>query len=89
MREFQSFDEFTGAVCDSLATVLNGTAEGQQLTDDLLRAKLAQNRNLTPEEWAKTKQEFMLYLFHELITSNEKAHDDFTRLLYEELRKQP
>mgnify|MGYP001058164808 FL=1 len=58
----ENFNDFIDKVSEAERTALNSPA-GQELTQKLLEMKLAQNPNMTPEEWAQTKSEFMTFMF--------------------------
>ena len=66
MKIAENFDQFVERVSEAERTVLNSPA-GQALTEELLQMKLAQNPNMTAEEWAQTKSEFMVFLFSALL----------------------
>lgn len=57
-----NFNDFVEKVTEAERTALN-TPMGQELTQRLLEMKLEQNPSLTPEEWQRTKSEFLTYLF--------------------------
>ena len=58
----ENFNDFVDKVSEAERSALNSPA-GQELTQKLLEMKLAQNPNMTPEEWAQTKSEFMTFMF--------------------------
>ncbi|OPZ20009.1 MAG: hypothetical protein BWZ04_02115 [Firmicutes bacterium ADurb.BinA205] len=47
-----NYDEFVEKVSEGIRKALN-TAKGQEITEQLLRMKLSENPELTPEEWKK------------------------------------
>ena len=53
MKIAENFDQFVERVSDAERTFLN-SPDGQALTKQLLEMKLAQNPNMTAEEWAQT-----------------------------------
>ena len=57
MKIAENFEQFVERVSEAERTVLKSPA-GQALTEELLQMKLAQNPNMTAEEWAQTKSEF-------------------------------
>ena len=61
----ENFNDFVDKVSEAERSALNSPA-GQELTQKLLEMKLAQNPNMTPEEWAQTKSEFMKLYSEEL-----------------------
>lgn len=84
----KNFNDFTEKVVSAEQTVLNSDI-GQQLTNQLLQMKLEQNPNMTAEEWSKTKQEFMVFIFHEIIKSKPELMQEMGSHLYDKLRSNP
>lgn len=82
----KNFDEFTERACNGLMNGLN-TELGQQLIQELLKMKLAENPNMTAEEWQKTKQQFMVFCFHEVMKANSELMNELATHAYNELRK--
>ena len=72
MKIAENFDQFVERVSDAERTFLN-SPDGQALTKQLLEMKLAQNPNMTPEEWAQTKSEFMTFLFAMFVKEDRKS----------------
>ena len=72
MQIAENFDQFVERVAEAERTALNSPA-GQALTEELLKMKLAQNPNMTAEEWAKTKSEFMTFLFLTFVKETPEA----------------
>ena len=67
-----NFDEFVEKVSEAERKALNMPA-GQEMTQKLLEMKLAANPNLTPEEWQRTKSEFMTFLFAVFVRETPEA----------------
>ena len=72
MKIAENFDQFVERVSDAERTFLN-SPDGQALTKQLLEMKLAQNPNMTAEEWAQTKREFMTFLFAMFVKETPEA----------------
>ncbi len=72
MKIAENFDQFVKRVAEAERTALNSPA-GQALTEELLKMKLAQNPNMTVEEWVKTKSEFMTFLFAMFVKESPEA----------------
>ena len=72
MKIAENFEQFMERVTDAEAATLNSPA-GQALTKQLLEMKLAQNPNMTAEEWAQTKSEFMTFLFAMFVKETPEA----------------
>ena len=87
MKIASSFDEFVEKVSEAERKALNMPA-GQEMTQKLLEMKLAQNPDLTPEEWAQTKSEFMTFLFTVFIKETPEAMQELGSHVWNELRKQ-
>lgn len=82
-----NFDEFVDKVSEGIRKTLN-TDLGQELTKNLLQMKLAENPNMTVEEWKNTKSEFMTYLFAMFVKDNKRAMTELGEHLYNELNKE-
>ena len=62
----KNLNEFINIACTALQNTLNSEV-GQELVQKLLNKKLAENPNMTKNEWNKTKQEFMTVMFFTLV----------------------
>ena len=82
-----NFDEFVEKVSEAERKALNMPA-GQEMTQKLLEMKLAQNPNMTPEEWQQTKSEFMTFLFAMFVRETPEAMQELGSHVWNELRKQ-
>lgn len=82
----KDFNDFTEKVVSAEQAALNSDV-GQQLTKQLLQMKLTQNPNMTAEEWSKTKQEFMVFIFHEVLKSKPELIQEMGSHLYDKLNK--
>ena len=80
------FNEFIDKVSQAERKVLN-TEAGQALTQELLNMKLADNPNMTPEEW-QTKSEFMTFIFYQFVKECPEAMSELGDHVYNELRKE-
>lgn len=80
----KNFREFTEKAVNAEAAALNSEV-GQELVGKLLEMKLAQNPNMTAEEWGKTKQEFMVFIFAEIMKFNPELAQEMGSHLYKEL----
>lgn len=87
MQIANSYDEFVKKVTDAEMEMLNGDA-GQELVQKLLEMKLASNPHLTVEEWNRTKQEFLVFLFAMLLDDKPELRDELGRHLWGELQKE-
>lgn len=87
MKIANNFDEFVERVSEAERKALNMPA-GQEMTQKLLEMKLAQNPDLTPEEWAQTKSEFMTFLFTVFIKETPEAMQELGSHVWNELQKQ-
>lgn len=87
MAQYASnFTEFTEKAVSALTRALNDTETGQQLMDDLLKQSLKKNPHLTPEEWAKIKQDFLTFCFFAAIKESPEAMHELAGHVYNELR---
>ena len=77
--------EFLDTVSSAIVKTMNTTEIGQELTEKLLNMKLAENPNLTKEEWDKTKQQFISFLFHSFIKETPQAMQELGEHIYNEL----
>ena len=82
-----NFNEFVEKVSEAERTVLNSPI-GQELTTQLLNMKLAQNPNMTVEEWKETKSEFMTFLFAIFMKEPPEAMQELGTHVYNELQAQ-
>lgn len=80
-----NFDEFVEKVIKAETSALN-SKEGQELTGYLLEAKLKENPNMTTEEWNKTKQEFMMFIFAKIMEESSELMKEMVKHTYNELR---
>lgn len=83
----KNFNEFIEKVSEAERKMLN-TEDGQKLTQELLKMKLAENPNMTPEEWKQTKSEFMTFLFYQFVKECPEAMSELSDHVYNELRKE-
>lgn len=83
----KNFDEFVEVMSAAERKALNNEY-GQKLTKELLKMKLDENPNLTPEEWQQTKSEFMTFLFYYIVKENPDLMHELGGHVYDELRKE-
>lgn len=81
-----NFNEFVEKVSDAERKALN-TEIGQEMTKKLLKMKLAENPNMTPEEWKQTKSEFMTFIFYQFVKDCPQAMNELGTHVYNELNK--
>lgn len=83
----ENFNDFVEKVSEAERTALNSPA-GQELTQKLLEMKLAQNPNITPEEWSRTKSEFMTFIFFTFVKETPEAMRELGSHVWTELNKE-
>ncbi len=83
----ENFNDFVEKVSEAERTALNSPA-GQELTQKLLEMKLAQNPNMTPEEWSRTKSEFMTFIFFTFVKETPEAMRELGSHVWTELNKE-
>ena len=83
----KNYDEFVDKVTTALMNTLN-TETGQELTQQLLKLKLTENPDLTPEQWKDTKSQFMTYLFCMFVTDCPEAKQEIAEHVWNELNKE-
>ena len=88
MKIAENFEQFVERVTDAEAATLNSPA-GQALTEELLQMKLAQNPNMTAEEWAQTKSEFMTFLFAMFVKETPEATKELGGHVWNALQEAP
>lgn len=88
MRIAENFDQFVERVSDAERIFLN-SPDRQALTKQLLEMKLAQNPNMTAEEWAQTKSEFMTFLFAMFVKETPEAMKELGGHVWNALREAP
>lgn len=81
----KNFDEYVDKVSSAVQTALN-TPVGQELVQDLLNAKLAQNPHMTQEEWNRTKQQFMVFIFSQFVKDTPGAMKELAGHVWEEMQ---
>jgi len=81
-----NYDEFVEKVSEGIRKALN-TEKGQEITERLLRKKLSENPELTPEEWKKTKSDFMTFLFLMFVKETPQAMHEMAEHTYNLLNK--
>lgn len=72
----KNYDEFVTKIINSEIDALN-SEEGQGYIKALLDEALKKNPNLTPAGWSKIKQEFILYLFEQVVSKNPSLMKEF------------
>ncbi len=88
MKIAEKFDQFVERVSEAERTVLNSPI-GQELTTELLKKKLAQNPNMTQEEWAQTESEFMTFLFAMFVKETLEAMKELGGHVWNEMQAVP
>lgn len=83
----KNFDDFVNKISDAERKVLN-TPVGQEITETLLKMKLEENPNMTPEEWARTKSEFMTFIFAMFVQNTPEAMQELSCHVWNELQAQ-
>ena len=71
-----NYNEFVTKIVGTEMKALN-SEEGQGYLKTLLDESLKKNPNLTQEEWSKMKQEFILYLFEQVVSKNPSLMKEF------------
>lgn len=72
----KNYDEFVTKIINSEIDALN-SEEGQGYIKALLEEALKKNPDLTPAEWSKIKQNFILYLFQQVVGNNPSLMSEF------------
>lgn len=80
-----NFDEFVEKVTQAERKVLN-TPFGQEITEKLLAMKLAENPNMTQEEWQDTKSQFLTFLFAMFVKETPEAMEELAQHCWDELQ---
>ena len=62
-------------------------AEGQEITKKILEMKLAQDPNMTPEEWQNTKSQFLTFLFVMIVKENPEAMKELGTHVWNEMQE--
>lgn len=82
-----NFNEFVDKVTEAERRALNSEA-GQEMTKKLLEMKLAENPDMTPDEWKQTKSEFMTFIFAMLMMENKELMSELGEHTYNALNAQ-
>ena len=80
-----SFDEFVEKITQAERKALN-TPFGQEITEKLLAMKLAENPNMTQEEWQDTKSQFLTFLFAMFVKETPEAMAELAQHCCDELQ---
>lgn len=80
-----SFDEFVEKITQAERKALN-TPFGQEVTEKLLAMKLAENPNMTQEEWQDTKSQFLTFLFAMFVKETPEAMAELAQHCWDELQ---
>lgn len=80
-----SFDEFVEKITQAERKALN-TPFGQEITEKLLAMKLAENPNMTQEEWQDTKSQFLTFLFAMFVKETPEAIAELAQHCWDELQ---
>ena len=72
----KNYDEFVTKIINTEMAALN-SEEGQGYIKALLDESLKKNPNLTPAEWSKIKQDFILFMFKEVVGKNPSLMSEF------------
>ena len=81
-----NFNDFVEKVTEAERTALN-TPEGQEITKKLLEMKLAQDPDMTPEEWQNTKSQFLTFLFAMFVRETPEAMKELGTHVWNELQE--
>lgn len=80
-----NFDEFVEKITQAERKALN-TPFGQEITEKLLAMKLAENPNMTQEEWQDTKSQFLTFLFAMFVKETPEAMAELAQHCWDELQ---
>ena len=80
-----SCDEFVEKITQAERKALN-TPFGQEITEKLLAMKLAENPNMTQEEWQDTKSQFLTFLFAMFVKETPEAMAELAQHCWDELQ---
>lgn len=87
MAQYASnFTEFVDKSLTAIMNTMNDTETGQNLMDDLLKQSFERNPDLTPEQWAKIKQDFLTFLFFSAVQECPEAMHELGTHVYNEMR---
>lgn len=81
-----NFNDFVEKVTQAMRTALNAPF-GQEITQQLLEMKLADNPNMTPEEWQDTKSQFLTFLFAMFVKETPEAMAELGQHVWNELQE--
>ena len=80
-----NFNDFVEKVTQAERKVLN-TPFGQKITEKLLAMKLAENPDMTQEEWQDTKSQFLTFLFAMFVKETPQAMAELAQHTWDELQ---
>lgn len=70
---------------NAIHNIMNSSL-GMEMTERLLEIKLAENPDLTPEEWTEAKRGLALYLFTETLKNEPALMEEYAAHMYHTLR---
>lgn len=82
----KNYEEIISRIIMAETSALN-SEKGREIMQELLKKAKEQNPNITPEEWSKTKQNFMVMVFYEIIKENPQLMSNFIGLFQTEIKK--
>ena len=83
-------EDVIGKIIKAETKALN-SEKGRDIMSELLKKAREQNPNLTPEQWSKIKQDFLILIFNEIIKNNPSIADHFSQIVknyFDKKRKQ-
>lgn len=89
MPEFENdYDKFITKVIDAEVRALN-SEKGQEIVASLLETAKEKYPDLTPKKWSTIKQQFLVFVFSELLKENPEFQKHFAHLVFENLQSKP
>ena len=85
MKLANNLNEFIETMEKAERQALNNEL-GQRLTKELLKMKLRENPNMTPEEWQQAKNEFMTFIFCKALEDFPELMDEFAGHVYDDIK---
>lgn len=82
-----SLEDFGDKISAAIVTAMN-TEKGQEYTRKILQNALAENPNLTEEDWRGIKQKFMMFMFYQFVGNCPEAMNELGEHVWNKLQEE-
>lgn len=82
-----NYEDFIKKIITAETTALN-SEKGQKILKELLNKAKEQNPDLTVDEWAEIKKQFMLSVFREILKENPNFMSQFIGIVVDKIQNE-